>query len=175
MSINKFIYILLFLSIAFLFYQHKDNKEILKKEEKPIVLFKNSTTYDISNDGVSMVAQIDKAVLYSNFQELHNSTLIYKENDNSNNLSANYIKKIDNDLLLYGKVVFQNGKNILLKTKKLQYNIKNKIAKSDTKFELLLNNNYFSGDNIILDTKKKEIVAKNIHFKINIKDKNDTK
>ncbi|MEA3315355.1 MAG: hypothetical protein U9Q30_05835 [Campylobacterota bacterium] len=177
MTINKFIYTLLFLSITFLLYQHKDNKEIFKQEKRPIVLFENSITYDISNDGVSMVAQIDKAILYSTFQELHNSTLIYKEidNNNSNSLTAKHIKKIRNNLILSGKVEFQNSKKIFLKTEELEYNIKHKIAKNNTKFELQLNKNYFSGDSIYIDTKIDKIVAKNIHFKINLKEKNDKK
>lgn len=174
MTINKFIYTLLFLSIIFLLYQHKDNKEVFKQEKKPIILFENSTTYDISNSGVSMVAHIDKAILYSKFQELHNSALIYKDIDNnkSNSLSAKYIKKIKNNLILSGEVKFENSDRFFLKTEKLEYNIKNRIAKNDTKFELQLNKNYFSGENIFVDTKIDKIVAKNVHFKINLKEKN---
>lgn len=177
MTINKFIYTLLFLSIIFLFYKHKDNKHIVKQEKKPIVVFENSISYEISNNGVSMVAQIDNAILFSDFQELKNSTLIYKEmdNNNSNNLSAKYIKKMKNDLILSGDVEFQNSNKIILKTDKLKYNIKEKIAKNDTKFELQLNNNYFIGDSIFIDTNINKIIAKNIHFKIKLKENNDKK
>jgi hypothetical protein len=177
MGITKFIYILLIVAIAFLFYKQEENKAIANSEKKPLLIFEHSIMYDITNNGVNQIVQFEKAFVYKDLEKLYESTIVTRSGkDLSTNTmrSKEMIKKGDN-LSLFGDVHLLNNNDFNLETEELQYNLRTKIAKNKTKFILQKSDHLFNGSDLYLDTINYNIKAKNTHFKIKLKDLNDTK
>ena len=175
MGITKFIYLLLAVSIIFLFYTKQNNLEIKELVERPLISFENSIMYNISTVNVSQVIQSQKAFLHKDKEELFNVTIVTKHNDgnsqvSTNTIAAKYVLKKDDSLFLKGDISFISSDLLTLKTEELQYNLKSLIAKTDVDFTIVSRDNDFNGSKLFLDGKNNRIVAKNTHFTIKLKD-----
>ncbi len=177
MGITRFIYILFFLSCIFLLYNKKNDIVKVETQEKPMATFDNSVIYDISTVGISKVIQLDKALVYKTFTELYNATFVFKNENqsNENTLNARHIIKIDDELFLDGDVNLQSGDIFNLRTEELQYNMATQIAKNNKEFILLSKESSFKGEELFFDRNINKIVANKIHFKLRLKDQNDSK
>ena len=178
MGITRFIILLLLISISVLFYQ-KEFKANYKLEstKKPLISFDDSLIYEISSKGVAKILQLDSVNIFEEFQEINNVTILFKKDgeDIDNTLNANFAKKDGDDIFLSGDVDLQRGDNFNLRTEDLQYNIKSQILKTNKKFILTIDDNQFEGVGLFIDARINKIVTDNIHFKLRLKDTNDTK
>jgi len=172
MGITNFIYLLLLISIGFLFYREDSNIKVLSTEEKPLLVFENSIAYNMSENGVTKVVDFKKTMIFKNYEKSFYSTIVSRDNKTSvtNILSADKILKENNKLFLNGNVHLLHNKDFNLETEELQYNLKTQIAKNSTLFILKKNDMFINGSNLYLDIKENSVKAKNIHFKIKLKD-----
>ena len=178
MGISRFIYILLVLSIVVLFYEKEMKNNFVEKSiTKPLVDFKDSIIYEISKDGVAKIIQLDNAYLFNEYQKANNVTILFKKNkdDIDNTLSAKFAKKVGDDIFLKGNVYLQRGDNFNLRTEDLQYNIVSKILTTNKEFVLKIDDNQFKGRGLFLDTKINKVITNDIHFRLRLKDTNETK
>ncbi|MEA2049479.1 MAG: LPS export ABC transporter periplasmic protein LptC [Campylobacterota bacterium] len=177
MGITKFIYLLLFFAALFLFYSKENIVKVIEKVEKPLVEFENSVMYDISKDGLSQVIQSQNAYKFTNSEQLKNATILIKskkDNNKSTTISAEQIVKVSDDLYLNKNVIFETENKITLKTEELQYNLKDLIAKNNSFFKITENNNSFEGERLYFNGKINHIKASKTHFKIDLKENNET-
>ena len=177
MGITKFLFVLFFCAVLFLFYTKENKVVVIKKVEKPLIEFENSIMYDISTKGVNQVIQSQDAYIFKNSEQLHNATILIKsEKDISkaNTISADLIVKVKNNLYLNNNVVLQSEDKMTLKTEELQYNTKSLVAVNNSEFEIIQNNSSFYGVGLFMDGKIKHIKANNTHFRIKLRDKNET-
>ena len=175
MGITKFIYLLITVSIVFLFYTKQNNLKVKELIEKPLISFENSIMYNISTQNVSQVIQSQKAFIHKDKEELFNVIMVAKYSDDkskvsTNTISANYILKKDDNLFLKGNITFLSSDLLTLKTEELQYNLKSLVAKTDVDFAVTNINNSFRGRGLFLDGMNNKVIAKNTHFKIELKD-----
>ena len=175
MGITKFLYLLLAVSVVFLFYTKQDNLKVEETITKPLVSFENSIMYNISTQKVSQVIQSQKAFIYNDREELYNVTMVAKHSDDkskisTNTIAAKYILKKDDNLFLKGGVTFHSSDLLTLKTEELQYNLRSLVAKTDVNFIMTNINNSFRGSGLFLDGINNTMVAENAHFKIELKD-----
>ena len=178
MGITKFLYLLFFCSIMFLFYTKENKVSIVKKEEKPLIKFQDSIIYDISSKGVNQIIQSDKAYIYKNSKQLFNATILIKsvkDENKANILSADQIVKVDNDLFMNNNIIIESEDKMTLKTQELQYNLKTQIMKNNSEFLVIDNGSKFKGNNLYMNKNENHIKAQQIHFNIKLKDDNATK
>ncbi len=177
MGITKFLYLLFFCAILFLFYTKESKIVYVKKVEKPLIEFENSVMYDISSKGVNQVIQSQNANIFKNLEQLMNATITIKSQKDItkvNTISADQIVKVKNDLYLNHNVVLQNDNKITLKTDELQYNTKSLIAVNNSKFSVVRNNDTLDGIGLYFDGKTNHIKASKTQFRIELKENNET-
>jgi hypothetical protein len=177
MGITRFIYLLLFIAIGFLFYKQESDVKIVNVEKKPLLVFENSIVYDITKKGVTKVVEFKKTLIYDDYEKSIDAKIVSRDDINAttNILSAKKMLKRGNKLTLVGSVQLLDDKDFNLETEELQYNLKSKIAQNRTKFRLEKAGGVLIGENLYLDTTNNNIEAKKTHFKIKLKDLNETK
>lgn len=170
MGINKFIYILLILSIVVLFYKEDKKVIIVDNEKKPAISFYDSIAYDITISGVNQVVRSSEAYMYKTREELVDATIITKSDlkNRTNIVSGDYFLKIKDQLYIDGNVNLQleNGINII--TEQLEYNIKSKIAKNSLYFQATQYNSSYEGKNLYLDVANRNIKSDDTKMKIEV-------
>ena len=177
MGITKFIYLLLIIAITFLFYKVENNVKVVNTQEKPMLVFEDSIAYDISQQGVTKVIEFKNTLIYDNYEKSFDATIVSRDDKNgtTNIMSANeMIKRVDK-LSLMGNVHLLNDEDFNLETEELQYNLKTKIAKNSTRFRLKKGNTVLNGEDLYLDSMNNNIEANKAHFKIKLKDLDETK
>ena len=177
MDITKFLYLLFFCSALFLMYTKENKVVIIEKKEKPLVEFDNSVIYDISTTGVNQVIQSQKAYMYKNSEQLENATILIKSKkdiNKANTISAEQIVKVKDELYLNNNVVLQSEDKMTIKTEELQYNTKTLIGTNSSTFNVEKDDNNFKGVGLYLDGKNNHVKATKIHFRINLKENNET-
>jgi LPS export ABC transporter protein LptC len=178
MAINRFIYLMLALSVLFLFYK-RDTSGVDKKEQiKPVVTFKESVMYDLSTENIEHILHSKKALIYNDHDELYDATLMARakkstDTEDINNISANIINKYNNDIYFNGNVIYNSYDGLIFKTEELEYNTENKIAKTDTFFEATKGSSNFKGSSLIYDSLKSKATAEDTKFRIDLKEKNE--
>ncbi|MEA3384434.1 MAG: LPS export ABC transporter periplasmic protein LptC [Campylobacterota bacterium] len=177
MGITRFIYLLFFIAIAFLFYK-TDTKEVYStKVEKPLVTFKDSVMYDITTKGVNQVIQSQYAYIFKRSEELKNATILIKSKkdlNSVNTISADQITKVNDNLYLNNNIVLETEDQVTLKTEELEYNIKTLKARNNSAFTITKDTNIFNGVSLYMDTNINHMKANKINFRIKLKDKNET-
>jgi len=170
MDINKFIYILLTLSVLVLFYEKDKKVIIVDDEKKPAISFYDSTAYDITTSGVNQVIRSSEAYMYKTREELVNATIINKTDigNSPNIVSGDYFLKIKDQLYIDGNVNLQLENGINIRTEQLEYNIKSKIAKNSLYFQAIQYNNRYEGKNLYLDVVKRNIKSDDTKMKIEV-------
>ena len=171
MAINIFIISILVLSV--LLTNIKVEEKIQKREyiNIPLVVFEDSTMYDINEKEISQIVQSRQALNYKDRDELYDATIIVRNDINSSdNINAEYILKQKDIYKLYQNVSISHGEESTLSSDYIEYDSINKIAKNNVEFVLSYKNSELIGDNIYLDSINSIIKAKNTHFKIKLKD-----
>ena len=177
MGITKFLYILFIISTIFLFYKVQNNAKIVKSEKKPLIFFEDAISYDISQKGITRIVEFKKMFIYDGYEKSLDTTVILRDDKNSttNILSANKILKVEDRLTLIGNVHLLNDEYFNLETEELQYNLKTKLLKNSTKFTVQKDGSVLKGEKLYYDTLNSNMEASQAHFKIKLKDKNETK
>jgi hypothetical protein len=171
MGISQFLMLVMVFTIVFLFVEKDQTIQKVQKEEKPIVSFYDSIMYEITESQVEQIVKSKQADIYDKREELIDGTIVTKADENSfknNIVSGDNIVKRDNDIYFEGAVNLQlaNGTNI--KTEKLHYNTKTKIAKNNVNFSVIRNNGTVDGRNLYLDSIKEHIKAENTKFRMKV-------
>lgn len=176
MGINRFIYLLLILSVLFIFYKKDIVSTHVKPEEKPLVVFNDSVMYDLSLNSIEYIIQSQRAFVYEAHNELYDAVIMSrvdkKQSDSVeiDNLSARNIVKHGDNIYLNDDVRYDSYDGLIFKTESLQYNIKSKIATNDTYFDAVKEKHTFDGDTLYYDSMNKKMRAGNTHFKIGLKE-----
>ena len=172
MGITKFIYLLLIISIGFLFYKQENNVKIINSQQKPLMVFENSLVYDISQKGVTKIVEFEKTFVYDNYEKSINATIVSRDDKNGTTdiLSAQKILKRGDKLSLVGNIHLLNDKDFNLETEELQYNLKTKVAQNRTNFRLEKANVVLYGDSLYYDAINNNIEASKSQFRIKLKD-----
>ena len=178
MAISRFIYLLLALSVLFLFYKRDSAGVDVKGEVKPVVTFKESIMYDLSTENIEHILQSKKAFIYDNHDELYDATLMARakkseNNKDINNISANQVTKYDKNIYFNGNVVFNSYDGLIFKTEELEYNTESKIAKTDTDFYATKGGSNFTGSSLIYNSLIGEAIAEETKFRIDLKEENE--
>ncbi len=171
MAIDKFIYVLLILSISTLFIDIDSKKEISKKKEQPFLIVEDSITYSINKNNVDNIVESKRFSKFKEAEVMEDAIVVSRVQDNqdiTDTLSAKFMIKKANDIELIDDVKYNRGHNIQLHTSKLQYNTKTKIARNTVEFTGKYNQNTIDGTHLFLDTKKDIMRSKSTHFDINL-------
>lgn len=174
MGIRGFISILFCIAFVMLFYTDDTKLDLIKKRELPTVVFDDSTMYKIDSNSVLEILQSSKVNIFKNKEEFVDATIVLKpddENNETNNISAKYILKIDDTLYLNGDVNLYMANDLSLATQELTFNMKKKIGSNSSAFIAKKDNNILYGNNLYLDVDNKHIVANNTKFQIDVRDK----
>jgi len=172
MAINIFLTAIIVL--AFFLTNMKVEEKIQKREyvNIPLVVFEDSTMYDINEKEISKIVQSRQALNYKDRDELYDATIIVRNDKNSSdNINAEYILKQNNIYKLYQSVSISQGDTSILTSDYIEYDSIKKIAKNNVGFILSYNDSQLSGNNLYFDSVNKIIKAKDTHFKLKVKDK----
>ncbi|MEA3553249.1 MAG: LPS export ABC transporter periplasmic protein LptC [Campylobacterota bacterium] len=177
MGITKFIYLLLIVAIGFLFYKQESDVKIVNSQKKPLLVFENSIAYDISQKGVTKIVEFEKTLVYDNYEKSFDATIVSRDDKNSttNILSAKKMIKRGDKLSLAQNIHLLNDEDFNLETEELQYNLKTQIAQNSTTFRLEKASGVLNGENLYFDATNNNIEASKTHFKIKLKDLDETK
>ena len=172
MAINIFLTAIIVL--AFFLTNMKVEEKIQKREyvNIPLIVFEDSTMYDINEKEISKIVQSRQALNYKDRDELYDATIIVRNDKNSSdNINAEYILKQNNIYKLYQSVSISQGDTSILTSDYIEYDSIKKIAKNNVGFILSYNDSQLSGNNLYFDSVNKIIKAKDTHFKLKVKDK----
>jgi len=164
MAINLFLFSIIAFSI---FLVNIGIEEKVIKDDYtniPLITFDNSIMYDIDDKNIKQMVQSRQALNYKYRDELYDATIIKRDNNNSNSMSAELILKKGNIYKMYQNVNLTTTNNYQLITDFLVYNEKTKVAYNNVPFILNQNNSELTGDNLYYDGLKNIIKAKNTHF-----------
>jgi hypothetical protein len=173
MAINVFVISIIVISIFFT--NMKVEKKVIKREyvNIPLIVFEDSTMYDINQKEISQIVQSRQALNYKDRDELYDATIIVRNDKNSSdNISAEYILKQKEIYKLYQSVNLSHGDSSILTSDYIEYDSIKKIAKNNVEFILSYNDSQLRGKNLYFDSVKAIIKAENTYFKLKIKDKN---
>jgi len=173
MGISKFMIVLIILSVGFLFIDKKQTEQIVDETKKPKVSFLDSVMYEITEKSVEQVVRLRQADIYDDKEKLFDATIIVKANESSyatNSVSSKYMLKINDQVSLSDRVnlILDDGMNI--KTEKLDYNIKTKIAQNDIAFVAKKDNSTFYGNNLFLDSTKEYMRSDRVKLRMKVED-----
>lgn len=174
MGIRGFILILFCIAFVMLFYTDNTKVEVIEKKELPTVVFDNSIMYKISQNSVLEVLTSSKTNIFKDKEEFIDAAIVLKSDkdfNKTNNISADYILKIDDMLYLNKDVNLYTANGLSLNTQELTLDIVKKIGTNSSPFVAKIDNNIFNGDNLYLDINNRHIMAKNCKFKIDVRDK----
>jgi len=175
MGITKFFLFLTIISLIFLSYEKVEKKIVVKDEKKPKIGFENSQMYEITTNGITQIVESKKALVFDDRKELYDASIVLKKQNKDDTIStdivsADAIIKVKNNIYLTGDVNCQLADGTVIKTEQLNYNIKNKIAKNSTTFEIKRLTDQFSGRDLYFDGIKNHIIANDTKFKIKVTD-----
>jgi hypothetical protein len=175
MGINSFLAVLFLGTVGFVFYDIEALKDDIQTQEKPMVSFYDSTTYNIGQQGVSSIAKSTEAYLYKSREEMVDATLLSrdKENTNVDFLKSDFAIKIGNNFYFDGNVFLQSNDGMVLTSEQLEYNSLDKIVQNNLPFDMEYNNNLYHGENLFYDSISKYLKADNIKFFIKDNTNND--
>jgi len=173
MGITKFLYLLLFFSIAIIFYDIDQVTNEKDEEQKPLVSFYDSVIYNVNTENVKTIIPSKEAYLYKTREELFNGMIITRSGDksnisNTNRVSADSMIKIGDDIYLDGNINMETADGMILKTEQLQYNLKTKIIQNEEKFVARKGFHDFYGNNLYYDDLNRYLQAKYTHFNIKV-------
>ena len=163
----KFLYY--FLSVfavimLFLLYQKPYNIPTDKNsKDRPSIEITDMVNYSINTEGISYIVKATKVLRFTDRDEFYNidatrkSKKIFLEN-----LKANSGILIKDNLKLKGSVEYQNSDNIKFKSQKLDYNLKEKVFRSDVDFILEDSRSITHGSSIVYKSDEGKIYANNI-------------
>ncbi|MDD2697856.1 MAG: LPS export ABC transporter periplasmic protein LptC [Arcobacteraceae bacterium] len=145
--------------------------KIKSNEEKPQVTFINSIMYDINTKFVDKILTSKETYRYENKDQLKDAIVVLRNaNNNSDTISAKYIKR-ENEIYDFQKdVVISRDKDFRLTTDSLQYDMKSGVASNSVPFLFRYKNSIFSGTNLSLSRNNYAISGDSAHFRINTKD-----
>ena len=173
MGISKFLFVLIILTIVFLFLEKEVVVTNISKQEKPKVSFYNSTMYEITESSINQIVISEIAKLYNKREELYEATIVTKAKENSNNndtntVSGNKIIKKEDIIYLTGAVNLILSDKTNIKTEQLDYNTKTKIATNKVDFVAIRDNDTFYGNTLFLDSINEKIEAQSAKFRMKV-------
>lgn len=169
MGINYFIYILLGLSLVVVLYKKDDINIKEEKEQKPQVVFENSTMYDLSTKELEYIAHSKVAKSFKNHEELYEPLILSKsQNGQIDQLSSKTLVKYQDEIYLNGDVKYTRNDGLVFSSEQLNYNLKTKIAQTNSKFKAVKQTDKVEGTYMKYDNQNKKILAKNTNFKIKV-------
>jgi len=177
MDIKLFNYSLLLLAIGSYFIPVENKVKNNDIKDIPLVVFQKPLMYTITDKNVSRIAEGSHAIKYKNREEIYDADILLRNNlenkdFNIETLEAQVIIKKGDDLILQKDVKYNRDDFINLNTDALNYNIKTKLAINNVPYNGYYYNNTIRGTNLYLDGTKNYIKSKNVHFEIEVKDKN---
>ena len=174
MALNFFIFLIIVISLLMTNLEVKERNLSITYKDIPMVVFENSTLYEISKKEVIRIIQSSKALNYKDRDELFDATIIVRNRDknSSDSISAKHIIKKDRFYKMYQNVYLNRDNTMQLQTNFISYDEKNQIASNDVDFKLIHNNSILTGDSFYFDGINGIIKAKNAHFIIKQEDLN---
>lgn len=166
MGVNRFILILFFFAVGFVFYDIQSIDDDIQKEEKPLVSFYNSTAYSLDEEGVSSIIKSSEAYMYKKREEMVDATMLSgdKKGNVSNFLQADFVTKIEENYYFDGNVFFQSKNGLILTSEQLEYNALQKIIQNDLPFKVEHNGNIYHGEDLFYDSFNDHLNAKKVKF-----------
>jgi hypothetical protein len=140
----------------------------ITKQEKPMVSFFDFTMYDITQDMISNVVQAKKMLIFKAREELYDATIVLKQNNQINTLSAMNIVKKDDYTEFTNDVNFQSSSNLYLRTQQMSYDKKANLVYNNSDFVAQHNKDMLYGDSFIYNMNINSLKAQNTKFKIKV-------
>lgn len=174
MGIKIFVNSLLLLAIGIYFVPVENNINKADEKDIPLVVFEKPLMYTLTKDNLTRVVEASHAVKYKNRDEMFNASIVLKNIDKKKEFNQ---EKIKSDLIIsHGDILnfkdnvkYTRDDFISLKTQKMYYNIKDKVAYNDVAYSGNYYKNILNGTNLYLDTKEGIIKSKNIHYEFDMK------
>ena len=173
MGISKFMIFLIIFTIVFLFIEKDYLVQSVQKEKKPTVSFYDSIMYEITDVGVKQIVKSKQADVYKHKEILKDATIIVKANKNgyaTNIGNSKKMTKIGNKVILEDNVNLQFANGVNVKTQRLDYNIKTKIATNNVPFLVTRDKDTFDGKKLFFDSNKELIKAEKTKFRMKVND-----
>lgn len=176
MGIKPFIYIFFVLTIIAYFYEVHVDLANEDKKERPLVTFDTALMHMIDEKNVNRIVQASILSLYTNKEELYDAIIVDRSKDEKNEnitdtVRANYLLKNGNFVTMQGDIKYNRSSSITLTTEELYYDMNKKVGYNNKPFELIYNQQRFTGNNIYFDANDNSFMAKNSHFELDIKNK----
>lgn len=176
MGIKVFFSSILVLAAASYFLPVDNYKKDNEDKDIPLVVFEESTMYTLTEKSLNRVVNSSHAVRYKNRDEMLNANIILKNKNNDNykseNLKAKQIVKKGNLLTLERDVQYYRDDFIDLKTEELFYNLETKVATNSLPYEGNYFGHFIKGEKLYLDATLNNMKSKNVHYEIDMKNKN---
>ena len=171
MAIRYFIFTLFAISLISLFISIEKQKDTKQTEEKPTMIFDNTTMYSINENGVDKVLEAKKTLIYNTKEESHEAKVTIKTKDEKtyDTVLSNYVLKKGDQITLLGNVVFTRGDFIKVTTDEMYYDMNKKNAYNTKEFVAYYRDNKFTGDHFA-SKDNYYMTSKNVNFNIKLKD-----
>lgn len=164
----KIFAIILILFIAEITFLSTKEPKVLKVSKKDInyatIEFTALQGCTINQDGITQRIAAAKAQKFKTYETLRDVNASFQQNGILHTLKA---KKghFEGDILsLTQNVLYENNQSLHIKTQKLEYNIKTKVAKSPDTFALTSNQGIMIGDSFVYDMKNGTLEGQKMHY-----------
>lgn len=167
MAINYFTYAILVISLVSAIVEITPKEKDNNKEEKPQIVFENSTLYTFNVDNLERIVNSTRAMKYKTKDIMYDGKIILRRVDNGTDYieSDVIIKRLEQYKFL-NNVKYNRENNIILNTDELFYDGIKKIATNTIEFDGIYNDSTIKGKALYLDTNKSVFKAKNTHFEV---------
>jgi len=176
MDIRFFNYVLLILAISAYFIPVENIKKDDANKDIPLVIFENPLMHTLNEQNVSRTVSASHVIRYKTRDEMYNANILLRNNLKNKNfkietLEAQVIIKKGDELNLRRDVKYKRDDFINLNTNALDYNLKTKLAQNNVAYNGNYYNNYIKGTNLYLDGTNSYMKSNNVHFEIEVKNK----
>jgi len=164
----KIFAIILILFIAEITFLSTKEPKVLKISKEDInystIEFTALQGCTINQEGISQRISATKARKFKTYDTLDDINATFQQNGIQHTLKAKKGRFVGDILTLTQDVLYENNQSLHIKTQKLEYNVKTKIAQSPSTFTLTSNKGIMIGDGFVYDMKNGTLKGQKMHY-----------
>lgn len=168
MAIRVFIYSLMFLVVISFITSGDAQKREIKPEDKPGLIFDNSTVYTLTQEGLSRIIISQRAERYKTKDVMYQGKIITesKKDGYTDFISADLMVKRGDKFKFINNAKYNRENFIEVNSDEILYNAKTRIATNSMPFTGKYYEHTLNGSHLFFNANNSTIKAKKAHFEV---------
>ncbi len=173
MALKLFTILLALFVAEITFLAFKEPKTISTKKDTlnhSTIKFTNIQSYSIDKNGIQNSIKASKALKFTQHDEIYDINISYKNDNREDQISAKKAIYTNGIFYLTQNVFYENNLSISLKSEELEYDSKNRVARSNLPFKFYNKQGNMIGEGFRYDIQNQIFKSNKVKFEIEYKE-----